>query len=186
MPPELELATFGGGCFWCTEAVFEGAKGVSKVVSGYAGGHVVNPTYESVCGKKTGHAEVIQITFDPSVISYRELLGIHFGTHDPTTPNRQGNDVGPQYRSAIFYHTDEQKISAEASKRKLDAAGIFPGPIVTEIVTAAEFYRAEAYHQNYYQEHPNRGYCQFIIRPKLEKLREVLRGKLQNAATPKE
>jgi len=176
-PVQLEgasLATFGAGCFWCTEAVFQQLSGVRSVISGYSGGALKNPTYDDICTGMSGHAEVVQVAFDPAVISYDQLLLAFWHTHDPTTLNRQGNDVGPQYRSVIFYHTDEQKKAAEASKRKLDAARVFPGLIVTEIVPAADFYRAENYHQNYYRNNPNRGYCQFIIRPKLEKLKQAL------------
>ena len=172
MASHSSLATFGGGCFWCTEAVFEGAKGVSSVVSGYAGGHVANPTYEAVCGKKTGHAEVIQIEFDPAVISYRDLLNIHFATHDPTTPNRQGNDVGPQYRSAIFFHSPEQERTALEAIAELNAAGIFAGPIVTEVAPILEFYPAEQYHQGYYRQNPMQPYCAFVTGPKVAKFRE--------------
>ena len=172
MPPELELATFGGGCFWCTEAVFEDAKGVEKVVSGYAGGHVVHPTYEAVCGKKTGHAEVIQITFDSTAIPYRDLLSIHFATHDPTTPNRQGNDVGPQYRSVIYYHTPEQERTAKEVIAELDAEGIFSAHIVTEVAALPEFYPAEEYHQGYYRQNPLQPYCAFVTGPKVAKFRE--------------
>jgi len=168
------LATFGAGCFWCTEAVFQQLSGVQSVTSGYSGGDLKNPTYEDICTGMSGHAEVVQVAFDPAIISYDQLLFAFWQTHDPTTLNRQGNDVGPQYRSVIFYHTDEQKIAAEASKRKLDAARVFPGPIVTEIVPVADFYRAENYHQNYYRNNPSRGYCQFIIRPKVEKLKQAL------------
>ncbi len=172
MTPELERATFGGGCFWCTEAVFEGAKGVDKVVSGYAGGHVVDPTYEAVCGKKTGHAEVIQITFDPAIISYRDLLNIHFATHDPTTPNRQGNDIGPQYRSVIFFHSPEQERTAKEAIVELNAEGIFSNPIVTEVAALPEFYPAEDYHQGYYRRNPQQPYCSFVTGPKVAKFRE--------------
>jgi peptide-methionine (S)-S-oxide reductase len=167
-----ELATVGGGCFWCTEAVFELAKGVEKVLSGYAGGHVANPTYEAVCGKKTGHAEVIQITFDPAVITYREILSIFFGTHDPTTPNRQGNDVGPQYRSVIFFHSPEQERTARDLIAELDRDAIFPGPIVTEVAPLPEFYPAEDYHQGYYRQNPMQPYCAFVTAPKVAKFRE--------------
>ena len=146
----LATATFGNGCFWCTEAVFQQLKGVRSVASGYTGGSVKNPTYYQVCERTTGHAEALQITYDPKVISFDELLEVFWKTHDPTTLNRQGNDVGTQYRSAIFYHTDEQKRLAEHYKQKLDAAGLFPGPIVTEIVPFTEFFKAEDYHQNYY------------------------------------
>ena len=172
MNPKSEIATVGGGCFWCTEAVFELAKGVVKVVSGYAGGHVANPTYEAVCGKKTGHAEVIQITFDPSVITYREILSIFFGTHDPTTPTRQGNDVGPQYRSVIFFQTPEQEKTARELIAELDGQAIFPGPIVTEVAPMPEFYPAEDYHQGYYRQNPLQPYCAFVTAPKVAKFRE--------------
>lgn len=176
-PAQLEgasRATFGAGCFWCTEAVFQQLNGVQAVISGYSGGSLKNPTYEDICTGMSGHAEVVQVAFDPAIISYDELLFAFWKTHDPTTLNRQGNDVGPQYRSVIFYHSGEQKNAAEASKRKLEAARVFPGPIVTEIVPAADFYRAEDYHQNYYRNNANRPYCQFIIRPKLEKLKQAL------------
>ncbi len=166
-----ETATFGGGCFWCTEAVFERVKGVSVVVSGYTGGHVPNPTYEAVCEKTTGHAEVIQITFDPAVVSYRQLLEIHFATHDPTTPNRQGADVGPQYRSAVFTHSEEQKRTADAVIAELDAAGVFGAKIVTEVTPAGVFYPAEAYHQGFYRGNPNQGYCRAVVAPKVAKFR---------------
>ncbi len=178
-PAGLARATFGSGCFWCTEAVFQQLKGVQSVVSGYTGGTVKNPTYRQVCDGTTGHAEAIQVTYDPAVISYKDLLEVFWQTHDPTTLNRQGHDVGTQYRSAIFYHTDEQKQLAEEYKRKLDASGAFAAPIVTEIVPAGEFYRAEDYHQNYYQDNPRQGYCQMIIRPKLDKFRKVFAGKLK-------
>jgi peptide-methionine (S)-S-oxide reductase len=181
LPDGAAQATFGGGCFWCTEAVFQQLKGVHSVVSGYSGGHVKNPTYEEVCGKRTGHAEVVQVTYDPAVLSYDGLLEAFWKTHDPTTRDRQGNDVGPQYRSVIFYHSDAQKKAAELSKRKLDAAHFFANPIVTEIAPFTEFYRAENYHQNFYQNNPNQSYCRVLIRPKLEKLREILRGSLKDA-----
>jgi peptide-methionine (S)-S-oxide reductase len=168
-----QLATFGGGCFWCTEAVFEQVRGVSSVVSGYAGGHVPNPTYEAVCGKKTGHAEVVQITFDPSVISYHDLLTIFFGTHDPTTPNRQGADVGPQYRSAIFFHDAEQEKVAKELIAELNAEGIFGAPIVTEVVPLSNYYPAEDYHQGYYRANPMQGYCQAVVGPKAAKFRKL-------------
>ncbi len=172
MPSSHELATFGGGCFWCTEAVFERARGVEKVVSGYAGGHVANPTYEEVCGKKTGHAEVIQITFDPAAISYRDLLGVFFATHDPTTPNRQGNDVGPQYRSVVYFHSPEQERTAREVIAEFNAEGIFPNPIVTEVAPMPEFYPAEEYHQGYYRQNPMQPYCAFVTAPKVAKFRE--------------
>lgn len=169
---KYELATVGGGCFWCTEAVFQQVEGVEKVVSGYAGGHIANPTYEAVCGKKTGHAEVVQITFDPAVISYRDLLNVFFGTHDPTTPNRQGNDAGPQYRSAIFFHTPEQERTAHEVIAQLEVEAIFSAPIVTEIAPLPEFYPAEEYHQDYYRNNPMQPYCAFVTAPKVAKFRE--------------
>ncbi|MDX1907790.1 MAG: peptide-methionine (S)-S-oxide reductase MsrA [Bacteroidia bacterium] len=175
----MELATFGNGCFWCTEAVFQQVKGVSSVVSGYAGGHVLNPTYEQVCGKKTGHAEVIQITFDPAVISYDELLEIFWKTHDPTTPDRQGNDVGPQYRSVVFYHLEAQREKAEKYKLALEAARVFDNPIVTEISPLTNYFPAEDYHQNYYQNHPSQPYCYFLIGPKLAKFEKAFQDKLK-------
>ena len=174
-----ELATFGSGCFWCTEAVFQQLKGVEKVVSGYSGGSVSNPTYQQVCSGRTGHAEVIQVAFDPSVVSYPELLEVFWRSHDPTTLDRQGNDVGPQYRSVIFTHSDRQRESAERYRQKLDDAHVFSKPIVTEIVPFSTFYPAEKYHQNYYAEHARQGYCQTVIGPKLDKLRAVFQDKLK-------
>lgn len=179
-PPGLARATFGSGCFWCTEAVFQELKGVQSVASGYCGGTVKNPTYHQVCTGTTGHAEVVQITYDPKVISYEDLLEVFWKTHDPTTRNRQGNDRGPQYRSAIFYHSDEQKQLAEHYKAKLDASGAFAAPIVTEITPFTEFYRAEGYHQNYFADNGGQPYCQAIIRPKVDKVREVFRDKLKS------
>ena len=175
----LELATFGSGCFWCTEAIFENLKGVHSVVSGYAGGHVQNPSYEEVCTGTTGHAEVTQITYDPSIISYDELLEVFWKTHDPTTLNRQGNDVGPQYRSAIFYHNDEQKQLAEKYKAELDKSGAWDNPIITEISPLNNYFPAENYHQDYYNNNPNQGYCAFVIAPKLEKFKKVFKDKLK-------
>lgn len=175
----MELATFGSGCFWCTEAVFQRLKGVESVVSGYAGGHVVNPTYQQVCGGNTGHAEVIQVAYDPAVVRYEDLLEVFWKTHDPTTVDQQGNDFGPQYRSVIFYHNDIQKKLAEDYKQKLDAAGIWSRPIVTEISPFTNFYKAEGYHQDYYNQNPNQGYCAYIIRPKVEKLEKVFRDRLK-------
>ncbi|MBX3419914.1 MAG: peptide-methionine (S)-S-oxide reductase MsrA [Pirellulaceae bacterium] len=170
---ELARATFGNGCFWCTEAVFQRVKGVSEVVSGYMGGKVPNPTYEQVSTKKTGHAEVLHLRYDPKVVSYEKLLEIFWKTHDPTTPNRQGNDVGPQYRSVIFYHDDSQRELAEKYKKLLDQSKAFSKPIVTEISPAATFYPAEDYHQNYYNLNKNANpYCR-MIQYKLEKFREV-------------
>ena len=182
-PAGTVKATFGAGCFWCTEAVFLQLKGVKSVASGYSGGSVENPTYEQVCTGTTGHAEAIQVTYDPSVISFEELLEVFWHSHDPTTKDRQGNDVGTQYRSAIFYHTDDQKQLAEHYKQKLDESGLFRGPIVTEIVPFTQFYRAEAYHQNYYEQNARQPYCQAIIRPKLEKIKKVFANKLKDAPT---
>ena len=166
-----EVATLAGGCFWCTEAVFERVKGVSGVVSGYIGGHVENPTYEEVCDKTTGHAEAVQVTFDPAVVSYRQLLEIFFATHDPTTPNRQGADVGPQYRSAIFTHSDEQKRIAEEVIADLNRS-VFGGGIVTEVTPAGVFYPAEGYHQGFYRANPTQGYCMAVVGPKVAKFRQ--------------
>jgi peptide-methionine (S)-S-oxide reductase len=179
-PPAAGMAraTFGAGCFWCTEAVFQQLKGVKSVVSGYTGGSVKNPTYQQVCTGSTGHAEAIQIDYDPSTVSYEALLEVFWKTHDPTTKDQQGNDYGTQYRSAIFYHNDEQKALAEHYKQKLDASKLFPAPIVTEIVPATEFYRAEGYHQNYYNQNASQPYCRAIIRPKLDKLHELFADKL--------
>jgi peptide-methionine (S)-S-oxide reductase len=162
-------ATFGGGCFWCTEAVFQNVKGVIKSVSGYMGGAVKNPTYEQVCGGNTGHAEVIEVEYDPAVTSFNDLLLIFFKTHNPTTLNRQGNDVGTQYRSVIFFEDDEQKAEAEAMIKQLDDEGIFDGKIVTQVVPAEIFYKAEGYHQNYFNNNSNQPYCAFVIQPKLNK-----------------
>lgn len=175
----FQKATFGSGCFWCTEAIFENLNGVHSVVSGYAGGHVLNPTYEEVCTGTTGHAEVTQITYDSSLISYDELLEVFWKTHDPTTLNRQGNDVGPQYRSVIFYHDAEQKKLAEIYKAKLDKSGAWDKPIVTEISPLANYFPAEKYHQDYYSNNPNQGYCAFVIAPKLEKFKKVFQDKLK-------
>lgn len=175
----LAMATFGGGCFWCTEAVFQQLKGVQRVVSGYCGGHVKNPTYQNVCSGTTGHAEAIQITFDPQQVSYAELLEVFWNTHDPTTLNRQGNDVGTQYRSVVFYHDDDQRHQAERYKRKLDESGAFAAPIVTEISPISEFYPAEDYHQNYFADNPRQPYCAAIIRPKVDKVKKVFQDKLK-------
>lgn len=176
---KYSIATFGSGCFWCTEAVFELVKGVVKVESGYSGGSVPNPTYEAVCTGLTGHAEVVRIYFDPEVTSYIELLEIFWRTHDPTTLNRQGADVGTQYRSVIFYHNEDQKRLAEEYKQKLDDAGIWNDPIVTEISPFKKFYIAENYHQNYYENNPYQGYCSFVITPKIEKFKKVFADKLK-------
>ena len=178
MSDKLETATFGSGCFWCTEAVFQDLKGVKRVVSGYSGGKVENPTYQQVCTGTTGHAEVLQITFDPAVISFEELLYVFWRTHDPTTLNRQGADVGPQYRSVIFYHTEEQKAIAEKSRQETDASGLWPNPIVTEIAPFPGFYEAEGYHQNYYRTNPDQPYCRMVIDPKVQKFRKAFQDKL--------
>lgn len=173
-----ELATFGAGCFWCVEAVFRELKGVEKVTSGYTAGTVSNPTYEQVCAGTTGHAEAIQLVFDPTVIRHEELLDIFWKTHDPTTLNRQGNDMGTQYRSAIFYHSDEQRQVAEKSKEALGASGYYRSPIVTEIAAYTDFYPAEPYHQDYYLKNPAQPYCRVVITPKVEKFRQQFGAKL--------
>ena len=175
----MEKATFGAGCFWCVEAVFQNLKGVDKVVSGYAGGRNKNPTYKEVCSGLTGHAEVIAITFDPAVITYEELLEIFWKTHDPTTLNRQGADAGTQYRSVIYYHSDEQKQLAEGYKTKLNDGHAFPDPVVTEITDAPEFFAAENYHQNYFNLHGHEPYCQFVARPKVDKVKALFGSKLR-------
>lgn len=169
MNNNLATATFGNGCFWCTEAIFQRLKGVEKVIPGYTGGVVKNPTYNEVCTGTTGHAEAIQITYDPKVISYRELLDVFFYTHDPTTLNRQGADAGTQYRSAIFYHDKEQKKDAELMISQLESEGVYHDKIVTEITPFDKFYIAENYHQNYYNNNKNQGYCRAVINPKLDK-----------------
>lgn len=179
MTPNTQTATFGSGCFWCTEAVFLDVKGVNEVASGYMGGKIKNPTYEAVCAGTTGHAEVIQLKYDANQVSYEDLLEIFWNTHDPTTLNRQGADVGSQYRSVVFYHSDEQKTTAETYKKQLAASGVFKNSIVTEITAASEFYKAENYHQNYYSLNTNQGYCQYVIRPKVEKFRKQFATKLK-------
>ncbi|MCK9425131.1 MAG: peptide-methionine (S)-S-oxide reductase MsrA [Ignavibacteriaceae bacterium] len=176
---KLDTATFGSGCFWCSEAIFERVKGVHKVISGYAGGSAENPSYEQVCTGKTGHAEVCQIMFDPSVVSFADLLKIFWKTHDPTTLNRQGADAGTQYRSVIFYHSDEQKKIAEYYKLELAKSGSWEDPIVTEISPFTKFYSAEEYHQNYFANNPTQGYCSFVIAPKVEKFEKVFKEKLK-------
>ncbi|MCS6832617.1 MAG: peptide-methionine (S)-S-oxide reductase MsrA, partial [Flammeovirgaceae bacterium] len=172
MQTKTEVATFGAGCFWCVEAVFQRLKGVEKVVSGYSGGAIPNPTYEQVCTGTTGHAEVCQITFNPDQIRFEELLEVFWQTHDPTTLNRQGNDVGTQYRSVIFYHTPQQKEIAEKYKKSLDASGVFSKPIVTEISPFTAFYPAESYHQNYFNNNPYQPYCRFVVQPKVDKFKK--------------
>jgi peptide-methionine (S)-S-oxide reductase len=176
---KLETATFGAGCFWCTEAVFQRVKGVEKVASGYMGGSTKNPTYKDICTGLTGHAEVIQVQYNPSVVSFVELLEIFWKTHDPTTLNRQGADEGTQYRSVVFFHSKAQQDEAELYKKKLDDAKIFDNKIVTEISPASEFYVAEDYHQNYFNDNPRQGYCRLVITPKLEKFEKVFKDKMK-------
>ena len=172
-----EIATLGGGCFWCLEAVYQELKGVQRVESGYAGGHVPNPTYEQVCEGTTGHAEVVRVEFDPEVVSYREILEIFFTIHDPTTPNRQGNDVGTQYRSVIFYETPQQQ---ETAKQVIAAmANVWDAPIMTELSPLNAYYKAEDYHQNYFRQHPLQGYCAFVVAPKVAKFRKVFVDKVK-------
>ncbi|MFW5692502.1 MAG: peptide-methionine (S)-S-oxide reductase MsrA [Chloroflexota bacterium] len=175
----LETTTLGGGCFWCLEAVYDQLNGVTDVVSGYAGGRVKNPSYREVCTGRTGHAEVVQVTFDTDVISFREILQVFFTIHDPTTLNRQGADVGTQYRSAIFYHSPQQKETAEQVKAEIENASIWDDPIVTEITGMDTFYAAEDYHQNYYENNPEQGYCQVVIAPKVAKFRKQYMDKLK-------
>jgi peptide-methionine (S)-S-oxide reductase len=176
---KTEVATFASGCFWCTEAIFDRVKGVQSVVSGYSGGHVVNPSYREVTSGRTGHAEAIQITYDPTEITYVELLEIFFKTHDPTTLNRQGADVGTQYRSAVFFHSEEQKKTVEEIILALNSEGIWKDPIVTEVTGFSNFYPAENYHQEYYDNNPGQGYCRVVIQPKLEKFKQVFEDKLK-------
>lgn len=176
---KLEKATFGGGCFWCTEALFQYLDGVTKVTSGYSGGDIANPSYEAVCSGTTGHAEVIQVTYDPAKITYDQLLEAFWQSHDPTQLNRQGNDVGTQYRSVIFYHNDEQRKEAAFYKEKLQQSGAYDKPVVTEISPLKNFYKAEDYHQNYYNQNGSQPYCSYVIRPKLEKFRKVFKEHLK-------
>lgn len=182
MHTQRETATLGGGCFWCLEAVYDDLRGVESVVSGYAGGHVPNPSYEQVCNGTTGHAEVVQIVFDPSEVSFRELLDVFFTIHDPTTLNRQGADVGTQYRSAVFYHDDEQKRVAEEAIRDLEAEAVWDNPVVTQVVPLTEFYPAEDYHQEYFARNPRAGYCQVVIAPKVSKFRKQYLARLKKSA----
>ncbi|TNE79358.1 MAG: peptide-methionine (S)-S-oxide reductase [Bacteroidetes bacterium] len=175
----LDTATFGAGCFWCVEAVFQDLNGVYKVVSGYSGGKIKNPTYREVCSGLTGHAEVIQIHYDSNIISFEELLEVFWETHDPTTLNRQGADEGTQYRSAVFYHSDEQRRLAESYKQKLNDAQAFPNPVVTEITAFDAFYPAEEYHQDYYNNNQEYGYCRIVIKPKIDKVKKVFGDKLK-------
>lgn len=177
----LETATLGGGCFWCIEAVMKRLAGVEEVASGYAGGHVENPSYGEVCGGSTGHAEVVQVHFDPGVVSYRDLLEVFFTVHDPTTPNRQGADVGPQYRSIILFHSDEQRKVAQETIRDLEEKGLWDDPVVTEVEPLDEFYRAEEHHQDYFEKNPRQAYCQAVVAPKVAKLRKKHADKLKPA-----
>jgi len=177
----LDTATFGAGCFWCVEAVFQDLKGVAKVESGYAGGFTANPTYKEVCSGATGHAEVARIWFDPTVISYETLLEVLWHAHNPTTLNRQGNDVGTQYRSVVFYHSEDQRIQAEASKAATDSSGLWPDPIVTEIQPVPEYYPAENYHQNYLKNNPNQAYCAAVVAPKVQKIRKEFKHLLKSS-----
>jgi len=179
MAQNLEKATLGGGCFWCTEAIYLELKGVVDVKPGYSGGHVKNPTYKQVCEGTTGHAEVVQITFDPEIVSYSQILEVFFKTHDPTSLNRQGNDVGPQYRSAIFYHNENQKQTAEKVIKSLEQEHVYDRPIVTEVTQFDHFYIAEDYHINYFARNKTQGYCQFVVAPKLEKFRKIFKDQLK-------
>jgi len=179
MSKELEKATLGGGCFWCTEAVYLELKGVVEVKPGYSGGHVKNPTYEEVCSETTGHAEVVQITFDPEIVSFTQILEVFFITHDPTTLNRQGNDVGTQYRSAVFYHSEKQKEVANKVIQLFEEEKVYNKPIVTEVTQFDKFYVAEDYHINYYARNKSQGYCQFVIAPKLDKFRKIFKDDLK-------
>jgi peptide-methionine (S)-S-oxide reductase len=176
----IDTATFGAGCFWCVEAFFQRLQGVLQVKSGYSGGNVKNPSYKEVCNGTTGHAEVIQSTYDKSKISYDELLEVFWKTHDPTTMNRQGNDIGTQYRSAVFYHGEEQKQLAEKYKKALNDANAYPNPVITEIKPFTGFYPAEEYHQNYYNQNSGQSYCRYVIQPKLEKFEKVFKNKLKH------
>jgi peptide-methionine (S)-S-oxide reductase len=180
MPPQ-EKATLGGGCFWCLEAVYQDMEGVAAAVSGYMGGAVENPSYEAVCAGKTGHVEVVEVSFDPAVTSYREILEVFFAIHDPTSRDRQGNDAGPQYRSVVFYQDDRQRETAEALIRELDGEGIWPGRIVTELRPASTFYPAEDYHQEYFRHNPRQPYCAFVVAPKVKKFREKFAAKLRRS-----
>jgi len=180
MTDSLEMTTLGGGCFWCVEAVYQELQGVQSAVSGYAGGAVDNPTYYQVCNGTTGHAEVVQITFDPKIITFDDILYVFWRTHDPTTLNRQGYDVGTQNRSIILYHSEQQRASAEKSKRDTDASGLWPNPIITEISPFTTLYKAEDYHQNFYRDNPYQPYCRAIIDPKMTKLRKEFRAKLKD------
>ena len=179
---ESEIATLGGGCFWCLEAVYDEMEGVASVESGYMGGHVQNPTYRDVCTGRTGHAEVVQLRFDPAVVTYRDILEVFFAIHDPTTPDRQGNDVGPQYRSVIFYHSDEQRKAARETIRQLEEEGLWGRPFVTQLEPASAFYRAEDYHQEYFRNNPRQPYCMFVVDPKVRKFREKFAARRKRPA----
>jgi peptide-methionine (S)-S-oxide reductase len=179
MNEKVEVTTLGGGCFWCLEAAYLELSGVEKVVSGYAGGHVANPTYRAVCTGTTGHAEVVQVTFDPGVISFTDILQVFFTIHDPTTLNRQGADVGPQYRSVIFYHDESQKQTAEEVMQQIEASGIWPNRLVTQLAPLDKFYPAEDYHQDYYKNNPNQSYCQVVVAPKVAKVRKQYYSRLK-------
>lgn len=174
-----EVATLGGGCFWCLEAVFDGLAGVISVESGYTGGHKPNPTYEDICGGDTGHAEVVKVTFDPAAISYDDILDVFFTIHDPTTLNMQGNDVGTQYRSVIYYHTPAQQAAAQNAVRRLTEEKVYSDPIVTEIAPAVQFHEAEKYHQEYFERNPRQPYCQYVVSPKIAKFRKKFAGRLK-------
>lgn len=176
---EIQTATFGSGCFWCTEAVFLSVKGVVKVVSGYAGGKIKNPTYREICSGLTGHAEVTQITYNSTKVFFEELLQVFWNTHDPTTLNKQGADEGIQYRSVVFYHNENQKALAETYKKQLDESHVFKNPIVTEISPLSNYYPAEDYHQNYFELNPNQSYCQYVVRPKVEKFKKTFKEMLK-------
>ncbi|WMD18558.1 peptide-methionine (S)-S-oxide reductase MsrA [Achromobacter seleniivolatilans] len=177
--PGNEVAVLGGGCFWCVEAVFTELRGVKSVLPGYSGGHVDNPSYEQVCGKDTGHIEVARVEFDPAELSYSDLLRVFFATHDPTTPGRQGNDIGPQYESAIFWQNESQREQAEAVIAEVEAQQVYDAPIVTKLLAPVKFWQAEDYHSNYFALHPEQGYCQFVIAPKVSKFRKQFQDRLQ-------
>ncbi|MGV8095102.1 MAG: peptide-methionine (S)-S-oxide reductase MsrA [Mangrovibacterium sp.] len=176
----MEIATLGGGCFWCTEAIYKELKGVVSVTSGYSGGEIVNPSYREVCTGRTGHAEVIEIKFDPAIISFSEILEVFFATHDPTTLNRQGADVGTQYRSVIFYHGQKQKETAESVITRLNQENVYGKPVVTEVTAWKNFFPAEDYHQDYFENNPTQSYCQFVIAPKMEKFRKIFSDRLKS------
>jgi len=180
--PNREIATLGGGCFWCLEAVYQRMRGVLSVESGYMGGHLANPSYQAVCTGQTGHVEVVRIAFDPETASFRDILEVFFSIHDPTTRDRQGNDTGPQYRSAIFYHDDAQRAAAQALIAGLTAGEAFPAPIVTEVLPASTFYAAEDYHRGYFRNHPREPYCAFVVAPKVAKFSEKFAARLRQEA----